>query len=161
MKTLYIHRHAKAVKEGYDHDFSRNLRPRGIEDAHRTGRYLKQHDLLADLIIASPASRALQTAELIARHTGEVLIKNEHFYGEGWLSLLGVLQKQADSLQTIRIVGHNPDCEDLCASLCGIRAGGIHLATCGIFCITCDIINWDELGENVGILEWSIRPAHI
>ncbi len=161
MKTLYIHRHAKAVKEGYDHDFSRNLRPRGIEDAHRTGRYLKQREFLADRIIASPANRAIQTAELIAEHTGEALIKSDALYGQGWLAILNVLKAQQDSVQSIRIVGHNPDCEDLCAALCGIRAGGIHLATCGIVCIACDIDGWHELGEQTGTLEWSIRPAHL
>lgn len=161
MKTLYINRHAKAVKVGYDHDFKRSLRPRGLEDAHKLGRYLKHRGFLADQIITSPASRALQTAELIAEHTGEALIKNEHFYGEDWLSILGVLQQQAHSIESIRIVGHNPALEELSAKLCGIRAGGIHLATCGVLCISCDISEWHELAENVGTLEWSIRPAHI
>lgn len=161
MKTLYINRHAKAVREGYDHDLKRNLRPRGIEDAHKMGRYLKHRDFLANLIITSPASRALQTAELIAEHTGELLIRNDHLYGEDWFSILGVLREQAHSVESIRIVGHNPDLEELCLKLCGIRPGGIHLATCGILCISCDITTWDELGENSGTLEWSLRPIHL
>lgn len=161
MKTLYIHRHAKAVKEGYDHDFARNLRPKGIEDAHRMARYLKQRDFLADVIITSAASRALQTAELIAEQTGEPLMKDEHFYGEGWLSVMDVLKEQPKSVQSIRIIGHNPDMEELCMALCGIRKGGIHLATCAVLCITCNITEWQELGGDTGMLQWSIRPAHI
>jgi phosphohistidine phosphatase len=161
MKTLYIHRHAKAVKEGYEKDFSRNLRPRGIDDAHSVGRYLKHRELLADLIISSPANRALQTAELIAGHTGESLVTSDQLYEKGWLSVLEVLKAQSDSVQSIRVVGHNPDLEDLCAGICGIRSGGIHLATCGILCVSCDIISWSELGENTGTLEWSIRPGHL
>lgn len=161
MKTLYIHRHAKAVKEGYDHDFSRNLRPKGIEDAHRTGRYLKHRMFLAGLILTSPANRALQTAELIAEHTGERLIRDERLYGSGWQALLEVLKEQSDAVHTVRLVGHNPACEDLCAVLCGIRTGGIHLATCGILCVSCDVESWQELGGNSGMLEWSIRPVHL
>lgn len=161
MKTIYIHRHAKAVKEGYDRDFSRSLRPAGIEDANHMGRYLKQRHFIADLIITSPAERATQTASLIAEHTGEKAIANRALYQEGWRSILSVLQEQPAHIQTLRIVGHNPDLEDLCAALCGMRQHGIHLATCGIVCISCDIDDWSELDEGKGLLEWSIRPVHM
>ncbi len=161
MRILYIHRHAKAVKEGYEHDFSRSLRLKGIEDAHRMGRYLKHKDMLADLVISSPANRALQTAELVTEHTGEKLVKDERLYKGGWLSILSVLREQDAALQAIRIVGHNPELEELAAGLCGIRAGGIHLATCSVLCISCDIVAWDALETNTGALEWSIQPLHL
>lgn len=161
MKILYVHRHAKAVKEGYEHDISRNLRPAGLEDAHQMGRYLKHRHFSADLILTSPAERAVQTARLMAEYTGEKLMVEERLYGGGWSSILQVLQEQDATLETIRIVGHNPDLEDLCRVLCGIRNQGIHLATCGVICISCDINDWADLSEGIGLLEWSIRPIHM
>lgn len=161
MKTLYIHRHAKAVKEGYDNDFGRELSLKGIEEAHFMGRYLKQRDFLADVILTSPANRALKTAELVAEYTGERLIKDDRLYSGDWSALLSVLHAQERGLRSIRIVGHNPALEKLCMGLCGIRSGGIHLATCGVVCVSCDIDDWHALEENKGRLEWSVRPSHI
>lgn len=161
MKTLYIHRHAKAVKEGYDQDFSRNLRPRGIEEAHRMGRYLKHHGFIADAIVTSTANRALQTAQLISEHTGEGIHPSQRLYDQGWEALLEVIRALENGWSSVRIMGHNPDLEELCGSLCGIRSGGVRLATCGILCITCDILEWSELDKNTGVLEWSISPIHL
>lgn len=161
MRTLYIHRHAKAVKHGYENDFSRDLLPKGMDDGHHMGRYLKRMDFLADLVITSPANRALQTAELVTQHTGERLVRDERLYQSQWNTLMDILREQAPSLQAIRLVGHNPELEELAAALCGIRPGGIHLATCGILCIQCDIDGWDELKENSGALEWYIRPMNL
>lgn len=161
MKTLYVHRHAKAVKEGYEHDFSRSLRATGLEDAHQMGRYLKHRHFSSDLILTSPAERAVQTARLIAEHTGEKLLVEDRLYGGGWRSILQVLQEQEAILKAVRIVGHNPDLEDLCGILCGIRNRGIHLATCGVVCISCDIDDWSDLDRDMGLLEWSIRPIHM
>ncbi len=161
MKTLYLHRHGKAQKEGYEHDFSRSLRISGIEDANRMGRYLKHRDFLAELILSSPAERALQTAKLTSGHTGERIVEDDRLYGSGFLSVLGVLREQKRSLETVRIIGHNPDLEDLCGALCGLRRFGIHLATCGVICIRCDIEDWKDLNEGTCLLEWSIRPIHV
>lgn len=161
MKTLYLHRHGKAEKEGYEHDFSRSLRTSGIEDVNRMGRYLKHRDFLAELILTSPAERALQTARLIAGHTGEKIVEDHRLYGSGYLSILEVLREQKQSLETVRIIGHNPDLEDLCGALCGLRHSGIHLATCGVICIRCETDDWSDLNEGMGLLEWSIRPIHV
>lgn len=161
MKTLYIHRHAKAVKEGYAHDFSRSLQLKGIEDAHRMGRYLRHKELVAALVISSPANRALQTAELVTEHTGEKLVKDDRLYKQGWLAILSALREQDAALQSVRIVGHNPELEELAAALCGIRPGGIRMATCSVVAISCDIHSWDALEPASCFLEWSIRPLHI
>lgn len=161
MKILYVHRHAKAEKEGYERDRSRNLRPAGLEDAQHMGRYLKQRHFTADVILTSPAERALQTARLIAEYTGEKVVVDDRLYGGSWLSVLQVIQEQDPQLEAVRIVGHNPDLEELCAGLCGMDRNGIHLATCGVICISCDSRDWSALVGGKCVLEWSIRPIHV
>lgn len=161
MKTLYIQRHAKAVKSGYEHDFSRDLRPKGLEEAHQVGRFLKRHGLLADRLLTSPANRAVQTAKAVAEHTGERPVTESQLYDGGWEALLEVLRFQEDALGTIRLVGHNPDLEALCEYLCGIRPGGIHLATGSVVCIQCAVDCWRQLDAGTGVLEWVVRPGHL
>ncbi len=161
MKILYIHRHAKAVKESCANDFDRNLRPSGIEDAHRMGRYIAHREFISERILASPAARAVQTARLISEHTGERILEDNRLYGAGWPAILSVLREQPSGIDAIRVLGHNPDLELLCCTLCGIRQGGIRLATCGIFCVSCEISSWENLREGTGMLEWSIRPVHL
>ena len=59
MKTLLLLRHAKSSwADDRLSDFDRPLNDRGREDAPRMGKLLRQHDLVPDLIIASPAKRA-------------------------------------------------------------------------------------------------------
>lgn len=161
MKILYLHRHAKAVKDGYEHDISRSLKPSGIEDAHRMGRYLHQRRFQADAVIASPASRAQQTARLLTEHTREPLRTDARLYGNGEAGLLQVLRELPESVAAVRLVGHNPDLEDLAAALCGFRPGAIHLPTCGVLCIQCGAGPWTALSDGGCTLEWHLGPAQL
>src|SRR3954470_21387814 len=76
MKRLYFLRHAKAVPAdpGLD-DFARELTVRGMHDAAAIARYLRKNDMAPELIWASAAARARQTAELVLR---EVQAKAEY-----------------------------------------------------------------------------------
>lgn len=159
MKTLYIHRHAKAVKEGYDSDFNRALKPSGVEDARRIGRFLKDRAVEAQLILCSPAQRAMQTAGLISSYTKEPIVADERIYAMGWEALMTAVHQQRQSWDALRIVGHNPDLEAYCSMLCGIAPGGIHLATGGIVCIQMPIGAWNEALPGSGHLRWMVVPA--
>jgi len=66
MKQLVLVRHAKAVQYDYENDFSRELTPRGLEDAVKVSLHLREQGIVPRLIISSPAVRALQTAEIFA-----------------------------------------------------------------------------------------------
>ncbi|NTW10984.1 MAG: hypothetical protein HGA26_06465 [Chlorobiaceae bacterium] len=65
MKTLYIVRHAKAGWEnGVTKDFDRTLSDRGLRTAPVMANLLKERKVVPDLVISSPAKRALTTAKL-------------------------------------------------------------------------------------------------
>lgn len=70
-KTLYLVRHAKSswADMGLD-DFDRPLNKRGLRDAPEMGKRLKKRKILPDVIISSPARRAINTAEIIAKEVG-------------------------------------------------------------------------------------------
>ena len=67
-KVLYIVRHAKSSWD-YDNmaDVDRPLKVKGIKTAYEIARNIKLKNNLPDLIISSPANRALHTAMILAR----------------------------------------------------------------------------------------------
>ena len=71
MKTVLILRHAKSDwGDPGKADFDRPLAKRGLEDAPRMGEVLARFECVPDRILASPAQRAKQTAELVAKACG-------------------------------------------------------------------------------------------
>ena len=68
MKTLFLVRHAKSSRDDpVLPDKDRPLNERGMRDASRVGEQLAKRDANPDLILSSPAQRALTTAEIVAR----------------------------------------------------------------------------------------------
>jgi phosphohistidine phosphatase len=71
VKRLVLIRHAKSGwGQETQKDFDRPLNPRGEKDAPRMARALVQRGIVPDLIISSPAKRALTTAALMAQVFG-------------------------------------------------------------------------------------------
>jgi phosphohistidine phosphatase len=68
MKTLILVRHAKSSRDAPAMpDKDRPLNDRGKRDAPNMGERLAKRDVKPDLILSSPAMRALTTAEIIAK----------------------------------------------------------------------------------------------
>ena len=68
MKTLFLIRHAKSSWDDTAlPDKDRPLDDRGRRDAPKMGKRLAKRDVKPDLILSSPARRALTTAEVIAK----------------------------------------------------------------------------------------------
>ena len=71
MKTLYLVRHAKSSRHDPSlSDRDRPLDERGKQDAPKMGQRLAKRDVRPDLLLSSPAVRALTTAQLIAEEVG-------------------------------------------------------------------------------------------
>lgn len=68
MKTLYLVRHAKAVKCNSDlPDVVRKLSKKGRNAARKMAKKLKRNGVVPDLLISSPAKRAHETACIFAK----------------------------------------------------------------------------------------------
>jgi phosphohistidine phosphatase len=116
-KVLYIVRHAKSSWD-YENvaDVDRPLKAKGIKSAYEVARSIKLKDNLPDLIITSPANRALHTAIILARifdtPAGQVQIDNG-FYESTFRYCLEKIKGTNDAVNTLMIIGHNPDFTDL------------------------------------------------
>src|SRR5689334_4215847 len=62
-KVLLLLRHAKAEQVFGKPDHERELTGRGRRDARAAGRWLHEHELGAELVLCSPATRTRQTWE--------------------------------------------------------------------------------------------------
>ena len=71
MKTLFLVRHAKSSRDDPSlPDRDRPLDDRGKQDGPKMGKRLAKRDVKPDLLLSSPALRALTTAQLIAEEIG-------------------------------------------------------------------------------------------
>lgn len=168
MKTVLLLRHAKSDwgDPGLA-DFDRPLAGRGLKDAPRIGQVLADFDIIPDKIVASPARRAKQTAELVAEACGykkTAIEWHESFYGGYSDDLIAALQALPDPVERAMLVGHNPTMEETAAAL---LAGDtdenltITIPTAGLLCLDLDIMSWADLEPGDAILRWYLIPKLI
>ncbi|MDC7226083.1 MAG: histidine phosphatase family protein [Spirochaetales bacterium] len=85
MKYLTLVRHAAAVHDAAYRDYERPLRSKGIEKARLNAVRLPERGCCPDMIVSSPAVRAMQTAEIFAAESGcspgaESILQAEELY---------------------------------------------------------------------------------
>jgi phosphohistidine phosphatase len=160
MKQLTLLRHAKSVQDPtYAVDRERPLAERGRGDAEVMGRFLAQAEIVPDLITSSPAARARQTAELLARTAGYSggIRWDEAVYTDGPDALLSVVRGLPDQVEHALIIGHNPGFEELAALLIGTECG-VTLPTAAAAHFEIDVDRWSEVCAGAGRLQWLVTP---
>lgn len=123
-RELYLLRHAKSDRSLEVEDFDRPLKKRGKRNAEQIGVYLQHHHLLPDLILSSPAKRAISTAKRVRTASGHkdiVIQQDMRLYASSVECLKMVLSKCSSHYQRILLVGHNPELEELLIDLVGAR----------------------------------------
>lgn len=163
MKTLYLVRHAKSSwKQPELSDFERPLNKRGKRDAPAMGRFLLKKGVIPDIIISSPAVRALLTTKIISdilSYPENRVVYSDPIYEAGIVSLYKVISELGDKYTSAMMVGHNPGMTYFANSLANTRIDNI--PTCGIFCAELDITSWDEISENCGSLGFFEYPKNL
>ena len=149
MKTLFLVRHAKSSRdEPALSDKDRPLNDRGKRDAPKMGERLAKRDVTPDLILSSPAKRALKTAQIIAKKLDYKLadiVVNERLYATGADDLLDVIRKLGAKPKSVMLFGHNPELTELAHRLSSKIA---HLPTCAVAEFTFDAKSWAAIGKD-------------
>lgn len=152
MKTVYLVRHAKSSwKDASLDDFDRPLNKRGERDAPFMGELLKKNGIKPDVILSSPANRAITTAKIIAKEMGypeKAIVEDKTVYLATAGELLSIIQDLDDKVNSVMIFGHNP----------GLTTFGNYLGdkyndnipTCAITGIELNIDDWDDARPDVG-----------
>lgn len=160
MKTLILVRHAKSSWENKSaSDFDRLLNERGKRDAPFMADILKKKKAKIDLILTSPAIRALTTAKIFAKELDiaeKEIVADKNIYEAGRKDLLKILLKTNDSFESLMLFGHNPGLTYLSNYLCNFETDNI--PTCGIVCMQLDFDSWKYLGNKSCALEFFEYP---
>lgn len=115
-RELLILRHGKSDWSNGVPDYDRPLKNRGKRGAQRIGNWLWQQAMRPDLIVSSPANRALTTAQKSCKAMGfatELIQHDNRIYAASQTDLLAVLADVNRRFDRIMLVGHNPGLEDL------------------------------------------------
>ena len=125
-RELLLLRHGKSDWSVDVDDFHRPLKDRGKRGAQHIGVWLAQVALQPDLVVSSPAERAINTAEkaLKAMGTGvDGIVRDDRIYEAGVDALLRVLGDVPEQSDRVMLVGHNPGFENLLSYLVGKGVG--------------------------------------
>lgn len=154
MKTLTLVRHAKSSwKDPGLADFERPLNERGKRDLPIMAQRLAAAGEPPDRIITSPAVRAFETAQGLAKALGfdtGSLVSEPRIYAASHAHLFDILHHQPDTSLHLMLVGHVPAVADLGHVLCGVPEG--KFPTCGILRMRLPVERWAEVVEDSGEL---------
>jgi phosphohistidine phosphatase len=160
MKYLYLVRHAKSSWEYNLDDFDRPLNQRGQFDAPLMGKKLASKSIKPDIIISSPASRAIKTATIIAEHIQykKPIGTLRELYHASATNLLQLIKKTDQQYQSIMLFGHNPGLTTLANQLAADQVDNI--PTCGIYAVGFDNKDWETIGLKKGKLLFYDYPKN-
>ncbi len=116
-RILYLMRHAHAERgQPHQTDKDRALSQQGKQDAIQLGEYLTKSNSNINLIISSPAIRALSTAYLIAGRINfdlKHIQTEESIYSRNELEIIKLLNKFPESTNEVLLIGHYPTIVEL------------------------------------------------
>jgi len=148
VKRLTLVRHAKSDWSlPGQQDWDRALNKRGQRDAPEMARRLRARKLKPDVILSSPAVRALATATIMARElkvAASIVRQDERLYLAGPADMLTVIRELGGSARHLMVFGHNPGITDFANRLsAGDRID--NMPTSAVFTATFAILDWSEL----------------
>ncbi len=122
-------------------------------------KILKNYISKPDLIISSNAIRALSTARIFAEELNykkKDIIIDESIYLCSKGHLLKTIKSAPEFYNNIILFGHNPELTDFCNSISDYSIDNI--PTCGIFCVSFDTENWNEIEFGSGVFRFFEYP---
>jgi phosphohistidine phosphatase len=154
--TLYVLRHASAGQHRISpkSDEKRPLDEQGERQSVEMGRALAALQVEVDVVISSPLTRALQTAELAAKEFGyaEKIVTDDALRPEAAYDQFREVLARYTKKESIMVVGHNPSLSNFL----------VHLLTESEECECVDLkkgaVAKLELDGGDAKLEWLLTP---
>jgi phosphohistidine phosphatase len=127
------------------------------------GRAIEKMGFVPDAIVASPAARAKETAEVAAKamhFAGSIRLERALYNAPGdvWVEALRAVPERASS---VLVVAHSPGIAEAAALLCDASSGSFEIPTGGLLGLVDDVDRWRDLGYGGAALRWFLRPKLI
>jgi phosphohistidine phosphatase len=161
VKTLFLLRHAKSSwKDQSLPDFERPLNRRGKHAAEKIGKYLKHEMIVPELILSSPAVRARETIDRVAKAAKwDIEVRfDQRIYEAAGLLLLEVISQIENERKTVLLVGHNPGIEQLLMLFTGISK---NMPTAALARIEIKASKWATAADKRARLAWLVKPRDL
>jgi phosphohistidine phosphatase len=174
MRQLLLLRHAKSSwDDAAASDHARVLNADGQRAAAAMGQALRTLHLAPDLVLVSTARRTLQTLDALEPWDETPLIEPmDSLYLASAPQLLATLNRTAETVRSVMLIGHNPGLHDLALTLAagmpqqaGALAAGARLLEAGFptgalaeFTIPA---HWANLAEGGGRLVRFLSPKDL
>lgn len=155
-KTLGIIRHGKSTWDYNVSDLDRPLKETGVIKAIDIAQKIRKQSIIPELIISSPAIRALHTAIIIARelkYPYEKIMINPVIYSDSEGDILQLIKNTDDAINCLFIFGHNPVFTDL-ANLY-LKQHIDNLPTSGAVMLKFNVNHWREISSK------SVQEEHV
>ncbi len=168
MRILLLLRHAKALPSSPHGDFDRQLAPRGWRQAEKFGRWLAEKSFAPDLVLASTARRASETADAVMSVPGaSPERRNESaLYNAEAEGILAIAQ-MAGAAANVMIIGHNPGIAELALALADDddkptrQKMARKYPTCACAILQFGTSGWNKLSLGTGKLLAYVTPASL
>lgn len=163
-KKILMMRHAKSSwSDEKLRDFDRPLNSRGMKDAPRMGAYLKELGIIPGQIFSSPAKRAQQTAQAVAKEVGfnveRINWDEELYHGEPMAYLNAIRSADAKS-EVVMTIGHNPMTAEVMSAL-SKQSFTHHVPTSALACFETSAESWNDIRQSSCKLLWIVSPKEI
>jgi phosphohistidine phosphatase len=163
MKTLYIVRHAKS---SWDYpaleDYQRPLLEKGKKRTKYIVDYLLEKNVRVDLIMSSHATRALETAKIIAKalqYPENKILISKSIYHSDPDGLFNLFFDLPEDIHSLMIVGHNPTLTNFANLFLERKLD--NLPTSGIVCIDFKTDNWEEIVSSGRFTKFVVSPKSL
>jgi phosphohistidine phosphatase len=162
--NLFLLRHAIAVEPGAPggmSDADRTLSVEGKKKMKAIAQGMKVLDLAFDLILSSPYTRARETAEIVAHEfAAEGVLEFSPLLAVGGdgAALVAELAARAKGLESVLLVGHEPQLSRLISHLLSGNSGlSITMKKGGLCKLDVPRLRWARTAS----LEWLLTPSQL
>lgn len=153
-KQLYLIRHGKSDWGNSQlSDFDRPLNPRGHSAAPEMAERILRKGLVPDLVLSSPALRAITTAWHFCKVWQKPATQIQEItsiYEANIKALLKIVNGLNNAHERVTLFGHNPGFTDFANYLSDAKI--YNIPTCGVVLIEFDTASWAEITQFSGKL---------
>lgn len=171
MKRLTLLRHAKSDwDDPVERDFDRPLNRRGEKAALLVGQFARNRKMKFDRLVASPATRVVQTLDTFLDGYGNPLEPHwdRRIYLASVATLMDVIRDLPDTANNVIMAGHNPGLEELILELVPDDGASplredveVKFPTASLAVMDLAIDHWAEVRQDTATLVSFTRPRDL
>jgi phosphohistidine phosphatase len=158
---LLLIRHGKAAPKNVGlSDFERILTKTGVEESKRVAAATRDKLRSIDLMLSSPADRALETAHIFARNfkypVQKIQVFEKVYSADSIQPLVEHIRGLGHIARTVAIFGHNPLFDELAAYL--VPGFSRTMPKSAVLGIEFEAISWADISKVKGRLLFFLAP---